>query len=153
MTLIPSRPGTLLLALSAALFPLVASSVPAAALADPVPRWSLHHHGHHHHTAEEITTFLTAFYGDHGPSARDRGQRISQQLKEKQAHSPDADVVLCAQGVPRDIAVGPATVAQAAGVGWATVTTTWDSGATDTFTAYVRLDSRPIALDDVICAG
>ncbi|MGE7383930.1 hypothetical protein ACQKM2_00320 [Streptomyces sp. NPDC004126] len=155
MTLIPYRPGTLLLALSAALFPLVASSVPAAALADPVPRWSLHHHHghHHHHTAEEITTFLTAFYGDHGPSARDRGQRISQQLKEKQAHSPDADVVLCAQGVPRDISVGPATVAQAAGVGWATVTTTWDSGATDTFTAYVRLDSRPIALDDVICAG
>ncbi|MFF5703047.1 hypothetical protein ACFY7H_11150 [Streptomyces sp. NPDC012794] len=149
MTLIPYRPGAVLLALCASLFPLIASSVPAAALADPVPRWS----PRHHHTAEDITSFLTAFYGDHGPSALDRSQRVSQQLKEKQAHSPDADVVLCARGVPQDIGIGPATVAHTAGVGWATVTTTWDSGFTDTFTAYVRLDSRPIVLDDVICAG
>ncbi|MCX5379982.1 hypothetical protein [Streptomyces sp. NBC_00091] len=150
MTLIPLRPGALLLALSASLLPLIASSAPAAALADPVPQW---HHHRHQHTADEISRFLTAFYGDHGPSARDRSQRISPQLKEKQAYHPYADVVLCAQGTPQDITVGPATVAKGAGVGWATVTTSWASGATDTFTAYVRLDSRPIALDDVICAG
>jgi hypothetical protein len=147
MTLTPHRSGALLLALSATLFPLLLSPSPAAALADP---WPLRHH---RHSAEEITRFLTSFYGHHGPTAEYRSHRISQQLKDKQAHSPDSDVLLCAQDRPRDIAVGQATVAQAAGVGWATVTTSWGSGATDTFTAYVRLDSVPIALDDVICAG
>ncbi|MEU3725480.1 hypothetical protein [Streptomyces sp. NPDC031705] len=148
MTLTPYRPGALLLALSASLLPLIAASAPAAALADPVPRPH-----RHQHTADEITGFLTAFYGTHGPSAPDRSRRISQQLKDKQAHTPDTDVLLCAPGTPKAITVGPATVAQAAGVGWATVTTVWDSGVLDTFTAYVRLDSRPITLDDVICAG
>ncbi|MFD8983723.1 hypothetical protein [Streptomyces sp. NPDC059564] len=147
MTLMPHRSGALLLALSATLLPLLASPSPAAALADPGPL------RYHRHGADEITRFLTSFYGHHGPTPEYRTHRISQQLKDKQAHSPDADVLLCAQDRPQDISVGPATVAQAAGVGWATVTTSWGSGAIDTFTAYVRLDSVPIALDDVICAG
>ncbi|MEU9036111.1 hypothetical protein AB0D45_14585 [Streptomyces sp. NPDC048352] len=51
MTLTPYRPGALLLALSASLLPLIASSAPAAALADPVPRPH-----RHQHTADEITS-------------------------------------------------------------------------------------------------
>ncbi|GLX36238.1 hypothetical protein Sros01_23110 [Streptomyces roseochromogenus] len=145
MTLTPHRSGALLLALSAALFPVLPS--PAAASADPGPL------RHHRHTAEEITRFLTTFYGKHGPTEQDRALRVSQQLKTKQEHTRDSDVVLCSVSAPREIEVGPATVAPSAGVGWATVTTSWDSGATDTFTAYVRLDSLPIQLDDVICAG
>ncbi|MET9603665.1 hypothetical protein ABZZ17_01220 [Streptomyces sp. NPDC006512] len=141
----PYRPGALLLALLCASFPL-ASAAPATALAGPVPRH------HHRHTAEDITRFLTGFYGDHGPSDQDRRRLVSRQLKHKQAHLPDTDVLLCSRSTPLHISVGTATVAQSAGVGWATVTTHWAEGTTD-FTAYVRLDSRPIELDDVICAG
>ncbi|MCX5195129.1 hypothetical protein OOK31_14670 [Streptomyces sp. NBC_00249] len=160
MKLMPYRPGALLLALSA-LAALAVSSGPAAADADPEPR----HRPHFRHTAAEISRFLADFYGEHGPTNTDRRLRISQQLKDKQSSMPGADVLLCAQntpqsgfqdafqGAPRTISVGPATIAQSARVGWATVTTSWESGATDTFTAYVRLDSRPIQLDDVICAG
>ncbi|MFI6144070.1 hypothetical protein [Streptomyces sp. NPDC051109] len=139
--------GALLLTLLA-----LPAQTPAFAAADPTPVGA-----RHRHTALEISTFLTSFYGHHGPSAHDRAQRVSQQLKEKQAHTPGSDVLLCAQkeprNEPRDIVVGPVTVAQSAGVGWATVTTHWGAGQRDTFTAYVRLDSRPIKLDDVICAG
>lgn len=105
------------------------------------------------HDATAITSFLTGFYGRHGPSGYDRDHRVSQVLKDRQRESGETDVLLCAREEPRDIAIGPVTVAPAAAVGWATVTTHWDSGATDTFTAYVRLDSQPIRLDDVICAG
>ncbi|MCF3183015.1 hypothetical protein IPZ70_24170 [Streptomyces polychromogenes] len=160
MTLTPHRSGALLLAAVSALIPLVASSAPAAALADPHP----HRHQRHipddpqprwyqRHTTEEITRFLRIFYGSHGPSEQDRAQRVSQLLKDKQAHSPETDVLLCRPGTPESITVGQATAAPSAFVGWATVTTTWASGVTDTFTAYVRTDSRPITLDDVICAG
>lgn len=105
------------------------------------------------HTATDIGRFLTEFYGDHGPSAQERKDHVSQLLKDKQEENTQADVLLCAQNEPLDIGVGPVTVALTAGVGWATVTTHWGSGTTDTFTAYVRLDSQPIRLDDVICAG
>ncbi|WP_030157860.1 hypothetical protein [Streptomyces sp. NRRL S-244] len=143
--------------LGALLLTLLALSAPTPAIAaadpaDPAPVGA-----RHRHTGSEISAFLTSFYGHHGPSARDRDQRVSQQLKEKQAHAPSSDVLLCAQKEPSnepwEIAVGPVTVAQSAGVGWATVTTHWGAGQPDTFTAYVRLDSRPIKLDDVICAG
>ncbi|MEU8773703.1 hypothetical protein [Streptomyces sp. NPDC048606] len=151
------RPGAPLLAVTAlaalsALFPLVAAVPASARAADPEPRRSVHHR----HTADDITRFLAGFYGTHGPRPEDRRLRTSQQIKDKQegAPDPDFDVVLCARGArPERIEVGPATVAQSAGVGWATVTTHWGDGVTDTFTAYVRLDSRPIQLDDVICAG
>ncbi|MBT2407147.1 MULTISPECIES: hypothetical protein [unclassified Streptomyces] len=114
----------------------------------------------HHHTSDEIARFLADFYGDHGPTRHDREHRTSQQLKDKQQNA-DFDVLLCAQNTPQDIGIGTVTVAQSAGVGWATVTTHWDADSaeprtearTNTFTAYVRLDSRPIRLDDVICAG
>ncbi|MFF4105541.1 hypothetical protein [Streptomyces sp. NPDC001903] len=139
----PYSLGALLLTLLA-----LSAQAPAVAAADPTPVGA-----RHRHTASEISTFLTSFYGHHGPSAGDRDQLVSQQLKEKQAHSPGSDVLLCAQNEPRDIVVGAVTVAQSAGVGWATVTTHWSADQTDTFTAYVRLDSRPIKLDDVICAG
>ncbi|MFJ8014451.1 hypothetical protein [Streptomyces sp. NPDC096339] len=105
------------------------------------------------HTAAEITRFLSEFYGDHGPSDDGRENQVSQVLKDKQKEDTDADVLLCAENEPEDIGIGPVTVAQAAGIGWATVTTHWGSETTDTFTAYVRLDSQPIRLDDVICAG
>ncbi|MFF4369185.1 hypothetical protein [Streptomyces sp. NPDC001594] len=147
MTLTPHRSGALLLAAVSALITLVASSAPAAALADPQPRRL------HRHTTEEITRFLRGFYGSHGPSEQDRVNRVSQLLKDKQAHFPETDVLLCRPGTPQSVTVGPATAAPSAFVGWATVTTTWPSGVTDTFTAYVRTDSRPITLDDVICAG
>ncbi|MCX4524321.1 hypothetical protein OG982_01220 [Streptomyces sp. NBC_01551] len=107
------------------------------------------------HTASQITSFLADFYGHHGPTETFRESRISQALRDKQQHS-EFDVLLCSQNTPEKIEIGPATVAPAAGIGWATVTTHWGSGPearTDTFTAYVRLDSRPITLDDVICAG
>ncbi|MFE1413090.1 hypothetical protein ACIGFK_27760 [Streptomyces sp. NPDC085524] len=105
------------------------------------------------HTAAEIARFLREFYGDHGPSEDGREKYVSQVLKDKQKENEDADVLLCAENEPEGIGIGPVTVAQAAGVGWATVTTHWGSDTTDTFTAYVRLDSEPIRLDDVICAG
>ncbi|MFE2874234.1 hypothetical protein ACFXG6_07360 [Streptomyces roseus] len=144
----PYSLGALLLALLVLPAPTTAVAA-AAAVADPTPVAA----GRHRHTASEISAFLTAFYGHHGPSASDREQGVSQQLKEKQAHAPTSDVLLCAHDEPQDIVVGAVTVAQSAGVGWATVTTHWAGDRTDTFTAYVRLDSRPIKLDDVICAG
>ncbi|MFJ3201228.1 hypothetical protein [Streptomyces sp. NPDC086989] len=134
--------------LGALLLPLLALPAPTPAVAHPTPVAA-----HHRHSAAAISAFLTSFYGHHGPSDLDRELRISQQLKDKQAHTPLSDVLLCAQNEPEDIAIGTVTVAQAAGVGWATVTTHWGDDRTDTFTAYVRLDSRPIKLDDVICAG
>ncbi|MEU9002167.1 hypothetical protein [Streptomyces sp. NPDC048551] len=148
MTLTPRRSGALLLILSALLSALLASPSRAAAHADPGP---LRHH--HLHSAKEIERFLHSFYRQHGPTEQDRALRISQQLSEKQDRTPDFDELLCAQDLPRHITVGPATVLLTARVGWATVTTVWGSGKTDTFTAYVRLDSVPIQLDDVICAG
>lgn len=145
MKLKPYSLGALLLTLLASA---TLSSVPvpalAAPVATPVPV---------QHTADVIGRFLVGFYGDHGPSLRDRETRVSQLLKDKQKESLGADVLLCAQNEPQSIAVGPVTVAQSAGVGWATVTTHWEEGLTDTFTAYVRLDSEPIRVDDVICAG
>ncbi|MEU8842453.1 hypothetical protein AB0D97_25515 [Streptomyces roseus] len=144
----PYSLGALLLALLVLPAPTTAVAA-VAAVAEPTPVAA----GRHRHTASEISAFLTAFYGHHGPSASDREQSISQQLKEKQEHAPTSDVLLCAHDEPRDIVVGAVTVAQSAGVGWATVTTHWAGDRTDTFTAYVRLDSRPIKLDDVICAG
>lgn len=144
MKLKPYSLGVLLLTLLA---PATLSSVPALAapvVATPVPQ---------RHTADVIGSFLAGFYGDHGPTPQDRETRVSQVLKDKQNDSPDADVLLCAQDEPQDIVIGPVTVAPSAGVGWATVTTLWEAGHTDTFTAYVRLDSQPIRVDDVICAG
>ncbi|MEU9143347.1 hypothetical protein [Streptomyces sp. NPDC048349] len=144
MKLKPYSLGVLLLTLLA---PATLPAVPALAApapAPPVPQ---------SHTADVIVGFLTDFYGEHGPTLHDRETRVSQLLKDKQKESPNADVLLCAQNEPQGIVVGPATVAQSAGVGWATVTTLWDAGRTDTFTVYVRLDSQPIRVDDVICAG
>ncbi|MFD8413048.1 MULTISPECIES: hypothetical protein [unclassified Streptomyces] len=137
-------------AVGAALLSLLALPAPSssAAAADPAPAQA-----RLRHTAADISRFLTSFYGSHGPSAHDRSQRVSQHLKDRQALSPGLDILLCAPQEPRDIAVGPVTVAQSANVGWATVTTHWATGTSDTFTAYVRLDSQPITLDDVICAG
>ncbi|MFD3699172.1 hypothetical protein ACFWUZ_24065 [Streptomyces sp. NPDC058646] len=136
MKLMPYSLGVLPLTLLALLAP-SSAAVPAA----------------HRHTASDIGRFLTEFYGDHGPSADDREGRVSQVLKDRQRENPDADVLLCAQNEPQHIVIGPVTVAQSAGVGWATVTTHWNTDTIDTFTAYVRLDSHPIRLDDVICAG
>ncbi|MFE5488537.1 hypothetical protein ACIRS3_16065 [Streptomyces virginiae] len=150
MMLKPYSLGALLLTLSAlpvaAPAPAVAApaaAVPAAVVPAAVPEG---------HTADQIGRFLTRFYGKHGPSAHDRRHHVSQVLLERQANT-QSDVLLCAQNEPQDIGIGPVTVAQAAGVGWATVTTHWGADKTDTFTAYVRLDSKPIRIDDVICAG
>ncbi|MEV7560060.1 hypothetical protein [Streptomyces sp. NPDC089795] len=140
MMLKPYRFGALLLTL---LVLPVMPSVPA--FAAPAARKG--------HTAAQISAFLSDFYGHRGPSAQDRETRISQILKERQQLSEEVDVLLCSHEEPQEISIGPVTVAKAASVGWATVTTHWVSGDTDTFTAYVRLDSDPIRLDDVICAG
>ncbi|MFC9294914.1 hypothetical protein ACFTWH_14585 [Streptomyces sp. NPDC057011] len=147
MKLMTYRLGALLLTLLAGPAPLsvaAAHAAPAPARAPVAPQ---------PHDATKISTFLTGFYGHHGPTDYDRANRVSQLLKDRQLERADADVLLCSRNAPQDISIGPVTVAPAAGVGWATVTTTWDSGTTDTFTAYVRLDSQPIHLDDVICAG
>ncbi|MFJ7587844.1 hypothetical protein ACIQZO_10730 [Streptomyces sp. NPDC097617] len=142
MMLKPYRLGALLLTLLA--LPVMPS---AAALAAPA---AVAGKGH---TAAQISEFLVGFYGDHGPSVQDREEHVSQILKERQQVNEGVDVLLCAHNEPLDISVGPVTVAKTASVGWATVTTHWGSGSTDTFTAYVRLDRSPIRLDDVICAG
>ncbi|WP_243082715.1 hypothetical protein [Streptomyces sp. 891-h] len=106
----------------------------------------------HRHTADDIHRFLTWFYGTHGPTESQRERFVSDFLQEKQAQNPDHDVILCAQNTPQNIEVGPVTVAQSAGVGWATVTAYWADGTTSTFTAYVALDSHPIELHEVVCA-
>ncbi|MFF4392024.1 MULTISPECIES: hypothetical protein [unclassified Streptomyces] len=142
MMLKPYRLGALLLTL---LVLPVMPSVPALAAPAVVAGRG--------HTAAQISEFLIGFYGDHGPSEQDRENQVSQILKERQQVNEEVDVLLCSQEEPQDISVGPVTVAKMASVGWATVTTHWASGTTDTFTAYVRLDSNPIRLDDVICAG
>ncbi|NEC14973.1 hypothetical protein G3I34_22440 [Streptomyces sp. SID8014] len=103
------------------------------------------------HTAEEIRGFLRWFYDGTGPSPWQREHWTSDYLKAKQDETPDHDVVLCAQNDPLAIDVGPVTVAQSAGFGWATVTTSWPGGARQTLTAYVALDSDPIELHDVVC--
>ncbi|MFB7176489.1 hypothetical protein ACFCYI_02115 [Streptomyces sp. NPDC056257] len=151
MMLKPHSLGALLLTLLA--LPALSSvpaahAAPAAHVAAGAPVASAEGH-----TADQISRFLATFYGDHGPSPQDREQHVSQVLKDRQEVSRDSDVLLCSQNQPQKIGIGPVTVAQAAGVGWATVTTHWAGGVTDTFTAYVRLDSKPIRLDDVICAG
>jgi hypothetical protein len=105
------------------------------------------------HTGPQIHRFLTWFYGDHGPTQGQRDRNVSDFLKQKQEQHPEQDVILCAQNVPQDIEVGPVTVAQSAGFGWATVTAYWGDGTTSTSTAYVALDSRPIELHDVVCAA
>ncbi|MFE0878031.1 hypothetical protein ACFW4X_24760 [Streptomyces smyrnaeus] len=104
------------------------------------------------HTGREIHRFLTWFYGEHGPTDSQREHFVSDFLKQKQADNPDHDVLLCAQNTPQNIEVGPVTVAQSAGFGWATVTAYWADGTTSTFTGYVALDSHPIELHDVVCA-
>ncbi|WP_240528281.1 hypothetical protein [Streptomyces amritsarensis] len=154
MMLKPHRLGALLLALSA--LPVVPSAVAAPAVPAPAPAApaaAVPAAVPEGHTADQIGRFLVRFYGDHGPSDHDRRHHVSQVLQERQQVNTESDVLLCAQNEPQDIGIGPVTVAQAAGVGWATVTTHWGSDKTDTFTAYVRLDSRPIRIDDVICAG
>ncbi|WP_229886491.1 hypothetical protein [Streptomyces subrutilus] len=150
MRLMPYRPRALLLTLLA--LPVLSAAPVLAAEAAPAAAPAAAGH-RHEHSAAEIGRFLTSFYGVHGPTGYYREHRVSQVLKDKQTGSPDADVLLCAQNAPQDVGIGPVTVARSAGVGWATVTTHWAAGATDTFTAYVRLDSLPIRLDDVICAG
>ncbi|MCJ1676748.1 hypothetical protein MTF65_05175 [Streptomyces sp. APSN-46.1] len=152
--------GALLVTALALPAPAAGPALAAGPSAAPAPTPPLH-------SAGQISGFLAAFYGQHGPSDHYREYRISQALKDKQQLT-DFDVLLCSQNTPQSIGIGPVTVAQSAGVGWATVTTHWDGDAeadtgaeadagteadTDTFTAYVRLDSRPIKLDDVICAG
>ncbi|MET7937520.1 hypothetical protein [Streptomyces sp. NPDC005322] len=105
------------------------------------------------YTAEEIHHFLEGFYGNHGPRPWEREHLVSDGLKERAAQTPDYDLLLCAQNTPRDVEVGEVTTAQSAGVGWATITTTWGKRAqTASFTAYVDLDgSQPLKLLDVYC--
>lgn len=104
------------------------------------------------HTGPEIHRFLTWFYGERGPTPQQRERHVSAFLKDKQARNPGHDVILCAQNTPRDLAIGPVTVARSAGFGWAPVTAYWEDGTTSTSTAYVALDSQPIELHDVMCA-
>ncbi|MET9636890.1 MULTISPECIES: hypothetical protein [Streptomyces] len=150
MMLKPHSLGALLLTLSA--LPVMAPAPAVAAPAVAAPAVAVPAAAPEGHTADQIGRFLARFYGKHGPSAHDRRHHVSQVLLERQTNT-QSDVLLCAQNEPQDIGIGPVTVAQAAGVGWATVTTHWGADETDTFTAYVRLDSRPILIDDVICAG
>ncbi|WP_433572997.1 hypothetical protein [Streptomyces sp. CA-251247] len=107
------------------------------------------------YTAKEIHTFLDRFYGEHGPSAADRRNRVSDLLKEKAAANPGFDVLLCAQNTPRSIDIGKVTTAQSARVGWATVTTHWGENGevTAELRALVDLDgTKPLKLLDVECS-
>jgi hypothetical protein len=106
------------------------------------------------YTAEEIHTFLTDFYGEHGPGDFARKYGITDSLKEKVAANEGTDILLCAQNEPRSIDIGPVTTAQSARLGYATVTTHWGGSGQDTahFTAYVDLDAtRPIQLLNTVC--
>ena len=108
------------------------------------------------YTAKEIRTFLNGFYGEHGPSAKDRKHKVSDVLKQRAAENPEVDVLLCAQNQPQSIDIGKVTTAQSARVGWASVTTHWGENGEDTavFTAYVDLDGKqPLKLLDVDCSA
>ncbi|NUP42569.1 MAG: hypothetical protein HOY76_37460 [Streptomyces sp.] len=131
----------------------LAAGSPATAAAQTSVQTSVQTDPNGRYTAEEIHHFLEGFYGNHDPTAWEREHLVSDQLKEKAAENPGFDVLLCAQNTPRDIEVGEVTTAQSAGVGWATITTTWDgSPRTASFTAYVDLDgSKPMKLLDVYC--
>ncbi|GAA4035605.1 hypothetical protein GCM10022247_71550 [Allokutzneria multivorans] len=103
------------------------------------------------YSADQVRSFLTEFYGKHGPSQHDREHHVTAELKKKAAATPDYDLLLCAQNKPAGIGIGAVTTAQSAGVGWATVTTRW-SGPAQQFTAYVGLDARePLKLYDIDC--
>ncbi|MFF9558957.1 hypothetical protein ACF1DY_24475 [Streptomyces albus] len=148
--------GAATLALTAA--PAQATASPPVTRADVPPAAGTPGSGAAHtaavadrHTGPEIHRFLRWFYGQHGPGEQQREHFVSDLLKRKQAENPGYDVLLCAQNTPRRIDVGPVTVAQSAGVGWATVTAHWSDGTTSAFTAYVALDSHPIELHDVVC--
>ncbi|MFD5184243.1 hypothetical protein ACFWMQ_16860 [Streptomyces sp. NPDC058372] len=143
---------------AAALAACVLSLAPVASAAAPAPPLSSADEAGtapakaaERHTAEEIHAFLRWFYDGTGPSPWQRERWTSAYLKSKQAETADHDVLLCAQKEPLSIEVGPVTVAQSAGFGWATVTTSWTGGARQTLTAYVALDSDPIELHDVVC--
>lgn len=133
------------------LAPVASAASPAPPLASASQAGTAPAEAAQRHTAEDIHGFLRWFYDGNGPSSWQREHWTSDQLKAKQAENPDYDVLLCAQNEPQAIEVGPVTVAQSAGFGWATVTTSWAGGAEQTFTAYVALDSDPIELHDVVC--
>ncbi|QMV20903.1 hypothetical protein GQS52_02855 [Streptomyces sp. SCUT-3] len=107
------------------------------------------------YTAEQVHRFLVDFYGEHGPTPWERAHLVTGELRLKAARTTGYDLLLCARSAPDDIRVGPVTTAASAGVGWATVYTSWDGGReTSSFTAYVFLDTAaPLMLADVDCAA
>lgn len=124
----------------------LAASAPATASASPAEP--------PHYNAEQVHHFLQGFYGNHGPRQWERDHLVAEPLKKRAAKNKHVDLLLCAQGNPRDIAVGRVTTAQSAAVGWARVTTRWAGGRTKHFTAYVGLDAaKPIKLSQVECGG
>ncbi|MFC6061775.1 hypothetical protein [Streptomyces ochraceiscleroticus] len=105
------------------------------------------------YNAEQVHHFLQGFYGNHGPRQWERVHMVGDELKKRAEKNKKYDVLLCAQNNPRDIAIGRVTTAQSAGVGWATVTTKWNRGPDQHFTAYVGLDaSKPIKLIEIDCS-
>ncbi|WP_030615043.1 hypothetical protein [Streptomyces sclerotialus] len=105
------------------------------------------------YNAEQVHHFLQGFYGNHGPRQWERVHMVGDDLKKRAQKNKKYDVLLCAQNNPRDIAIGRVTTAQSAGVGWATVTTKWNRGPDQHFTAYVGLDARkPIKLIQIDCS-
>ncbi|MGI5468832.1 hypothetical protein [Streptomyces sp. CA-132043] len=123
----------------------LAASAPAAS---PAPKKAPARYG-----AEQIHHFLEGFYGNHGPRRWERRHMVGDALKKRVEQNKKYDVLLCAQNAPRDIAIGRVTTAQSAGVGWATVTTKWNRGRDQHFTAYVGLDAtKPIKLTQIDCS-
>ncbi|GAA2473733.1 hypothetical protein GCM10010406_07060 [Streptomyces thermolineatus] len=107
------------------------------------------------YTAEQVHRFLVDFYGEHGPTPWERAHLVTGELRLKAARTTGYDLLLCARSAPDGIRIGPVTTAASAGVGWATVYTSWDGGReTSSFTAYVFLDTAaPPMLADVDCAA
>ncbi|MEU6119471.1 hypothetical protein ABZ840_33665 [Streptomyces sp. NPDC047117] len=123
----------------------LAASAPAAS---PAPKKAPARYG-----AEQIHHFLEGFYGNHGPRRWERRHMVGDALKKRVEQNKKYDVLLCAQNAPRDITIGRVTTAQSAGVGWATVTTSWPRGRDQHFTAYVGLDAtKPIKLTQIDCS-
>ncbi|WKU43369.1 hypothetical protein Q3V23_04330 [Streptomyces sp. VNUA116] len=104
-----------------------------------------------YYTAAQVHSFLVKFYGQHGPSASDRINKVDAELRQKAAATKGQDVLLCARSAPRHIVVGKVT-AEPSGMGWAPVTTRWKAGPDKHLTAYVGLKgSLPMKLYDVTC--
>ncbi|QFR97515.1 hypothetical protein GBW32_04090 [Streptomyces tsukubensis] len=104
------------------------------------------------YTEAQVRAFLVGFYGDHGPSEKDRIYKVTEELKKKASETEEYDLLLCAQNTPDTVRIGKVTTEASAATGWAQVTPVFSGGTQSHLTAYVGLDaSKPMKLSDITC--